>query len=111
MFAVRAESHAAVRLLEGEQLLAGLPIPHFHRLIERRAGQAFAVGTVSHARDTTRVPLENPEFLAGLGIPLLQRVVYSAANQPFAIRAESHAGECANLPVAGKELLAFLCIP
>ena len=75
---VGTEGHAVDQAgvpLEGEELLAGLRIPHLHRSVSTEPGQAFAVRAEGHAEDLASVPLEGEEFLAGLGIPHLHRSV------------------------------------
>src|SRR5260370_21596514 len=71
---VWAEGHA-LHPLDGQEFLAGLCIPHLHRLVPRNAGQAFAVRAEGHAAHAVGVSLNGKEFLAGLGVPHLHRLV------------------------------------
>ena len=62
--------------LEGEEFLAGLRIPHLHRLVRRLPlARRLPSGLKATLDDTAGVPLEGEEFLAGLRVPHLHRLV------------------------------------
>src|SRR6516162_6295449 len=74
-FAVRAEGDAIHRVgvpLQGEQLLAGLCIPHLHLIPGR--GQALAVRAEGY---DLAANLEGEDFLARLGVPQLDLLARS----------------------------------
>src|SRR5262249_10157500 len=97
-------------VLEGEDFLTSLRLPHLHYL-SARAGQALAVWTEDHAADSTGVPLEGEELLAGLGIPNLYRSISLSAGQSLPLPAERDGGDLAGVPLEGEHLPAGRCIP
>src|SRR6185312_3694621 len=81
VFAVGAEGHATATALKGEQLLAGLRVPHLDCAGNPLAvfqspgdtlGQALAVRAEGHAVDITVTTLKGEQLLAGLRVPHLE---------------------------------------
>src|SRR5262249_39310058 len=87
-----------------EEYLAGLGIPHLHRVVRSRAGQAFAVRAEGRARlVVASTAFDGEKLLAGRGIPHLHRAtpVVLYTRETFAVRAKDHAQDTAGRSTEG----------
>src|SRR5262249_24291564 len=104
---------------KGQEKLARLGVPEFHRLVVTGSGQTMAIRAEADFGDRLLVSLEEEEFLAGGcgpdGHPPRERGLLATAddtgrNQTPAVRAKRHAGDPTVLrehsllrPLPGKE--------
>src|SRR5262245_46378335 len=110
--AVRTKDHgaadSAVRWQSVDHLTV-LDIPHLHRLVPGKRGQALAVRAEHHAINKAAVPFQREILLAGPHIPHLnftwalgsakRRVgPVSATRHARIVRAESNAGDRCGMP-------------
>src|SRR5262249_13815129 len=98
-------------LLLGEGLLARLRVPHPHRPVLARRGEAAAGGAEADAASGAGLPLEGEGLLAGLRVPDLHRPVNARRGDPHAVAAEAHAPDGAGVPLEGEGLLGGLRVP
>src|SRR5207244_1415058 len=77
-------------------------VPYPHRLIATGGGEALAVWTEGHTRDSAGVPHESERLLAAVQVPDLHGLVRTAAGQALAVRAERDAGDRVAVSLQGE---------